>query len=51
MGGKQLSFFVLKQLTVKMERDILGKKKRRTKEKKRREIINKSCGKGNSNQT
>lgn len=34
MGGKQLSFFVLKQLTVKMERDILGKKKGGQRKKK-----------------
>lgn len=36
MGGKQLSFFVLKQLTVKMERDILGKKKKDKGKKKKR---------------
>lgn len=37
MGGKQLSFFVLKQLTVKMERDFLGKKKKKRGQRKKKE--------------
>lgn len=41
MGGKQLSFFVLKQLTVKMERDFLGKKKKKEDKGKKKKIDNK----------